>query len=73
MLQLLVECKVEFVVQDGEYTDSNGVYHRVLKGVIETQEDEDCAGIIELSESHLQLTGSGGLASAKVLFRSSPR
>ena len=56
------------LVQDGEIVDRDGVYHRVFRAVVETPIDQDCNGIINMSETGLQLIGEGYLTSASVVF-----
>lgn len=53
-------------LQDGDVTDADGIYHRVLNAVIETAEGEDCSGVMTVSENSINLAGAGNLASARI-------
>ena len=55
-------------VQDGEFVDEHHIFHRCLHGVVETPDGEDCAAIIQLSQSDMVLTGRGRVQSAKFSF-----
>ena len=53
-------------MQDGSTVDEDGIYHRVVKAVVETPPDEDCYGVIEVSEEKLEFIGEGELESATI-------
>ena len=55
-------------LQDGAFTDADGVYHRVLRAVVEAQPGQDCCGIVSISGESLHLKGQGDLASASLSF-----
>ena len=53
-------------MQDGSITDADGVYHRVLKAVVETPEGDGCSGVVLVSNDRLELVGDGDLESASI-------
>jgi len=46
-------------MQDGSAVDEDGIYHRVLKGIVETPAGGACSGLVHVTPDRLELVGDG--------------
>ncbi len=56
------------ILQDGAYTDADGVYHRVLNAVVETPSGLNCSGVVSVFRNRVEIIGDGHLESAVILL-----